>query len=289
MHKVAAETIAAQLAEVRSCPDSDGSQVAGGPALSTTLKVLSVPLGSDWLSITPRNFVGAGVTRFALNPYLTILRTTDSLTLYGNFNDHSVELQDGDTTDVAMDAQGTAAAGDFIYVGATVPFRGVAVTVGTDPQNTASVLTVNYWNGAWTAISETDGTETGGNTTFAQTGNVTWTVPATWTLASLQHIGDVTASAAAFRDNWTIKSSLIVPLYWTRWEFSATTEATWNVSQMKSLNRSTAYAELLEGQTFEQSIQSEGPGGFACVEALTDAGTANVVINAAVGRGESFN
>ena len=262
--------------------------MAGGPALSTTLKVLSIPLGSHWLSITPRNFIGAGVARFALNPYLVIVKTSDLLVAAGNASDHSVELQDGDTTDVQFDALDTAANGDFIYVGANVQFRGAAVRVGADPQNTASVLTVKYWNGAWTDVSATDGTTSGG-ATFAASGNVTWTVPATWTKASLQAIGDVGASAAAFRDSWAVKQPFIASLYWTRWEVSAATEATWNLSQLRALNRSTAYAELLEGQTFEQSIQSEGPGGVACVEILTDAGTASVVINSAAGRGETLN
>lgn len=279
MHKTYSETIAAQLAEIRSAPDSDGAQVAGGPALSTTLKVLSIPLGAHWLSVTPRNFIGAGVVRFALNPYLAICKTSDLLATAGGFTDLSVELQDGDTTDVTMDALDTFANGDAIYVGATLPFRGVAVRVGADPQNTLSVLTVSYWNGAWTAISETDSTETGGNTTFAQHGNITWTVPATWTKTSLVAAGAATLSNSLTRAD----------LYWTRFEVDAATEATWNLSQLRSLNRSTAYAELLEGQTFEQSIQSEGPGGVACVEILTDAGTANAVINCAAGRGETIN
>ena len=140
----------------------------------------------------------------------------------------------------------------------------------TDPNNTASVLTVNYWNGgAWTAISETDGTETGGNTAFAQDGSVTWTVPAAWARASLVAIGDT-----ALKASWSMQ-----PLYWTRWEVSATTEATWAILQMRSLNRSTAYAELLEGQVFECGLAGDL---VACVEALTDAGTANVVVNAGV-------
>ena len=278
MHRVSAETIAAQLAEIKSAPDSDGSQVAGGPTLSTTLKVLSIPLGAHWLSVTPRNFVGAGVARFALNPYLAIGKTNDSLATVGGFTDLSVELQDGDTTDVAMDAFGTAATGDFLYVGSSLPFRGVAVRVGTDPQNTgAVVLTVNYWNGGWTNISATDGTS--GATAFDQHGSITWTVPATWAKTSLVAAGDATLNNVLTR----------AELYWTRFEVDTATEATWNLSQLRALNRSTAYAELLEGQVFEQAIQSEGPGGFACVEALTDAGTANLVVNVAAARGEVFN
>ena len=105
--------------------------------------------------MTPRNFAGAAVVRFALNPYLYVLRTQDALLTAPTDNSH--ELQDGDTTDVQYDAQSTAANNDFIYVGAHLPFRGARVTQGSDPNNTASVLTVNYWNGgAWVDITATD-------------------------------------------------------------------------------------------------------------------------------------
>lgn len=206
-----------------------------------------------------------------------VLRTQDALVT--NPTDVSHELQDGDTTDVAFDAQSTAANNDFIYVGAHLPFRGVRITVGSDPQNTASALTVKYWNGAaWTDISVTDGSDSGG-VSHTQTGDATWTVPATWTKSSLNRIGDTLLTSGS----WAIAS-----LYWTRWEFSATTEATWNVASYYSLNRSTAYAELLSGQNYEQALQAEGPGGIAAVEALTDAGTANLIVNVATARGENW-
>ena len=65
-------------------------------------------------------------------------------------------------------------------------------------------------------------------------------------------------------------------MYWTRWEWAAALDADTDVAGMQALNRSTAYAELLEGQTVETMVSDRKLG---CVEALTDVGTANLVVN----------
>ncbi len=59
---------------------------------------------------------------------------------------------------------------------------------------------------------------------------------------------------------------------------SAALSATVVANTMFSLNRSTAYAEMLENSLtqFRTTDRSEST---ACVEALTDAGTANMIVN----------
>src|SRR3990170_752888 len=102
------------------------STASGGTALTTTLGLIYLPWGSDYVALTARNFAGCNVARYALNPYLVILTTRASLTdTPVNISD---EAQDGDTTDITMGAFSTAANGNFIYIGAAVPFRGVRVT-----------------------------------------------------------------------------------------------------------------------------------------------------------------
>ena len=272
------KTINAPFEELRRA-----SAANGGTALSSTATLIALPEEADWVSCIAHNFVGALVAKLSFNPYLTIIRTLDLLVSEGV--NLSSELQDGDTTDVAMDAFDTFANGDAIYVGSWMPFSGCKVTVGSDPQNSLSVLTVDYWNGsAWTAITETDGTETGGNTTFAQTGDVTWTVPAAWQVASLQAIDNIAATigadAAQFK-SFLSKRPYIAPLYWTRWTVSAATEATWNLVGIQPLNRSTSlYSEWPEGFGPEMSI-TVGPDGFSCIEALVNAGSASLVVNVA--------
>ena len=271
------KTISAPFEEIRAA-----STAGGGTALTTTLALITLPENADWVSCVAHNFVGALVAKVAFNPWLTVIRTADLLASVGT--DLSAELQDGDTTDVVMDAFDTLANGDALYVGSWLPFRGARVTVGSDPQNTASTLTAKYWNGSgWVDLSATDGSASGG-ATFAITGNVTWTVPAAWRSASLQAIDDVSeiiaAAAGAFAANFTPKAPYVAPLYWTRWEVSAATEATWNVVGLQPLNRSTLYSEYPEGFGVEMAVDA-GSGGFSCVEALVDAGTGSLVVNVA--------
>lgn len=256
------------------------STASGGTALTTTAGLISIPLGADWISVTPRNFVGCGVARFTFNPYLTIVVTNNLLLTPGT--DVSAEAQDGDTTAItAFNSLDTLANGDAVYIGAVEPFRGVGVVM-SGANSVASNLSVDYWDGAtWTAVSTlSDGTDTGA--AFATNGNITWDVPALWAKSSLKSNGAVTASDAAFKDSFTTKAPYIANLYFVRVTTSAAFDASSEPSAIRALNRYTSYAELLEGQVFESTIKSEGPGGVACVEALTDAGTANLIVNVAI-------
>ena len=284
MHKVFAEVLATKFREVQSCTDEDGSVASGGPSLSPTLKSLAIPIGAEWLSITPRNFAGgAGTMRFALAPRLTIIVTTDLLatnTQIGRSEpttittrptqDISDEMQDGDQEDFAIDSIDTIANKNAIYIGAPLPFRGATVDIGTGPNGTGSrVLTVKYWDGgAWTSASATDNTKDG-TASMAVDGTVTWSVPAKWTRETLIKIGDT-----SIEETWSRTK-----LYWTRWEWNGALDSDTDVRQIKALSRSTNYAELTEGQPLEFSIN---PSDVSTLEVLTDAGTANVIVNAGV-------
>ena len=294
MHRVFAETIATKFREIRSCRDEDGSLASGGPSLSTTLKSLAIPLGAEWLSLTPRNFQGgAGTMRFALAPRLTIITTTDLLatgvneglvqdpTALSSFptQDISNEMQDGDQTDFAVDSFDTIANLNAIYVGSPLPFRGTTVDIGTGPQGTGSVvITVKYWAGAsdWVDLSATDNTITS-TASFAKDGTVTWTIPTAWERATLFGTAENVAgmiNETSINEKWSRAQ-----LYWTRWEWDTAFDSDTDVRQIKALARSTDYAELLEGQALEFSIS---PQDVSTLEVLTDAGTANVVANAGI-------
>ncbi|KKK72534.1 hypothetical protein LCGC14_2902920, partial [marine sediment metagenome] len=163
----------------------------------------------------------------------------------------------------------TLADGDAIYIGAPLPFRGVAVDVGA-VQTTSNTLTVSYVASgeAWTAVSGfADNTDTGAS--LAADGTVVWTVPDPWERTSLIAHGDTTV-----KEPWAMAN-----LYWTRWEWDAAFNNNVDVRQLRALSRSTDYATLLEGQPFEMSID---PTEVASVEILTDAGTANILGNAGV-------
>ena len=270
------KVIPVELNEIRAA-----STAGGGTALTTTatgvatplaLGIVPIPFGSDYLSITPRNFAGCAVARVSLNPYLTIFYTTDAGV---NVTDISEEMQDGDATDHALDGLPASGTG-YMYVGARVPFRGVCVEIGTDANGTGSELTVKTWNGgAWVDASDTDNTESGGNTSFAVDGTVLWTPPASWTAASLKAIGETLPDDAP---------QLTSKMFWTRWEWVTALDSC-DVINMLALGRSTAYAEYIEGQTLEIMVSQREIGN---IQGITDAGTANLVVNAGTLVGSEF-
>jgi len=80
------------------------------------------------------------------------------------------------------------ATNDFLYVGCDVPFRGVYVNV-VNANGTASVLSAFYWDGsAWTGLTETDGTTSGG-ATLAIDNAITWTMPTDWAKTNVNGVG----------------------------------------------------------------------------------------------------
>ncbi len=254
------KTIPAELTELRAA-----STANGGTALTSTLGLISIPFGSDYISITPRNFSGCAVVRYLLNPYLTIFHTRDSGV---SVTDISDEMQDGDTTASNFDDFPVAGTG-YLYVGAPIQFRGVKVNVGSSNQaNNNVVITVKYWDGGgWTDISDTDGTIGGTASSFYKDGDITWTVQDAWVKAALNEIGDTLPRTAP---------NLGQPMYWTRWQWNAVFDSDTDVLELQALNRVTTYAEYIEGQTVEVMTAHKR---LACVEALTNAGTANLVVN----------
>lgn len=251
-----------------------------GLACTTTAQFVPILDGVTGIEFLTRNYAGgAAVVRYALNPYLLVVKTTDNLGSTSNTTDYSKNAQDGDAaTLVDLSSLSTLANNDYLLIGSHLPFRGVDVDVNAANGN-ASVLTVTYWNGsAWTDITATDGTTNGG-ATFAIDGQVTWTVPAAWTAAQLVDI----ISPAPVYNSTKYRNEV---LYWTRWEVSAALDSSTTLKAMLTMNRSTTYAEMIS--TFARDFRVyKAPGGLGCIEALTDAGTANLIINGFTRLGES--
>ena len=255
------------------------STAGGGTALTTTAALITIPriAGRGALSLTARNFAGsAEVVQFALNPRLTVLLTTDN---FGTFTDDSIDAQDGlTTTDFELD--GLTTVGRF-YVGAAHRIRGFAVDMDASEVNSVtSVLTMRYWNGSsWADTSDTDGTASGG-ATMAVDGNVTFTVPTDWVAATLFETGD------AVENDWQTDRPNRAILgrfqYWLRGEVSATITNPTSLNQLRALNESTSYTELVNNQNAEVTVQTD-ENGDAAIEALVDADTANLVVNLSAG------
>ncbi len=282
--KVKAQVIPASLSELRAASTASGgtalTTTATGAAAPTALGLVSIPFGADYMSITARNFSeNCKVVRVSLNPYLSIFATWDAGVTTVDISD---EMQNGDTTDYVLDLFPITGTG-YIYVGAEVPFRGVSIDVGSTPNATGNDLTVYYWAGSsWVDASDTDATDTGAG--LAVDGTVTWTVQAAWTKASLLTIGAFLGTGIEYTLPETARN-YHTPLYWTRWEWSAAMNAAADIAQMLPLNRSTAYAEYIEGQTVEIGLQDRR---IACVQGITNAGTANLIVNVGAHAADEF-
>lgn len=252
------ETTAGGFGELR------GGTSTGVP-LSTTAAYAQIPKGTRQLFVTPRNFVTGVAAKVGLCPYVQVLKTVDAGATV--MTDYSDAAQDDSTgTSVVLSSLSTAAAFDFLYVGAAVPFRGANIDIDGANGN-ASILTVKFWDGnSWEDITATDGTASGG-ASMAVDGSVTWTIPSDWAKTTLVQSGDY-PFGGPFGGN---------SLYWTRWQFSAALDSSTTLDHLIALPRSTAYFELVAGQSFEQSI-TQGPEGVAAVEALMDAGTGSLVL-----------
>lgn len=241
-----------------------------GTALSTTAAYIALPRKTQSVTVTPRNFSTAVVVRVSLCPWLIILKTLDSLATAPR--DYSEEAQDANTgTSVDMGAMEAPGTGGYLYVGSYVQFRGVNVDVDATNSGDATVLTVRYPQapGLWTDISDTDGTISSSKS-LGQDASVTWTVPSGWQALSLRELGDTTLNFPYANDKF----------YWTRWEWSvAFTDTSVTLDHMLGINRSTAYWELAPGQAMQGEIEN-GPGGISAFESFTDAGTANLIVNA---------
>lgn len=264
---MAFETLMGPLGEVRAA-----STAAGGTALTTTAGVISLLKGTQYVSLEGRNYSTAVVVQYALVPYLLVYKTAD---LLATITDYSAAAQDGDAgTDVVLSSLDTLANGDALWVGSRVPFRGLRADVDAANAN-ASVLTGVYWDGnSLENITLTDGTDSGG-ATMAVDGAITWTVPTDWVPASLVTIGSAAASVPHSTE----------PLYWVRLVVSAALDSSSTLNSLLALSRSTAYAELVTGRVIEMRV-NRGLGGVAGVEALTNAGTANLIVNCAtIGQG----
>jgi hypothetical protein len=257
------EIWAGQLGELRSATASKGK------ALTNAAAFIQLPPKTDHVFVTPRNFSTAVVARLLFNPWLVILHTED--TMKTTPVDYSVAMQDPADTST-LDLSEMATGTEFILMGCHLPYRGVYIDVtGTNGAGTAT-MGVSYLNTSkgWTAYSVTDGTNS--TMTLAQDGLAYWTVATDWTPTRLS---DIYPSVYA---QYYSK----VPLYWTKWTPSvALTDTSITVVNLSAANRSTDYAELLENQPFEERVSCGKIGGLSCIEALTDAGTANLIVNVA--------
>ena len=262
---MATETKPTVTGEIRTL-----STANGGTALTTTSAFILFPEGVKELMMTPADFVTASVAKFQFCPYALVVKRSGTFAA-ANLTDYTSAAQDADTaTTVVLSSLPLVGSNGFLYVGSYVPFRGVRVVV-VSANGTASVLTGKYRkdDDTWTDVTVADGTDSGG-ATFAVTGNITWTVPTDWKRIKLIEADNSSTPITFIHVNTP-------EIYWMRFEVSATLDSSTTLSSLIALNRSTSYAELKTGQPY-QTAMKVAPGGISALEALTNAGTANLIV-----------
>ncbi|MDZ4250919.1 MAG: hypothetical protein U0990_12660 [Candidatus Nanopelagicales bacterium] len=262
--------------EIRAAPGTAG----GGLAITSTRQYISLIPGANWCSLTARNFASsAEVVEFAYNPFLTFVFTQDGLDTPSWDEALDLELQDGDTIDAKTLTFNTLANGDFLLIGSRgVRFGGFNVDLDTSVNNNASVMAVHYYRaGDWVALTVADGTDSGG-ASMAVDGDVTWTMPVealAWEPVSLNEIYSKSYKGLAFTE----------PMYWVRVSFSVALDSI-KFDQIRSINRNGTGGEIVSGQAVAgMMIEPMKPGGVGNISALTDTGTANLIVNVGVVNG----
>lgn len=233
--------------------------------------------GTQFVELVGRAYSTAVVIQYAFNPWLTVLKTTDSFAAAANTTDYSANAQDNDaSTDVTLSSLATTGQ---LWVGADLPFRGVFADVdgSANANNTAAATcSVFYYNGStMAAVSGLADSTSSGSAVFAQDGAISWTVPTDWTRGKLVDI------ASAHPDVPMARSSL----YWVKLTFSGALDSSALLDALLAMNRSTKYASLVSGV---QELFEIDRDKWGCIEAITDAGTASLVVNCMTARSGRF-
>ena len=264
------------------------STAGGGTALTTAAVIVGIPNGTTHLSMVARNAAAANVLKLALNPFLLILTTANNLQKTSDFSTAG-QQNPATASAITLNALNTLATGGALYIGSQVQIRGFRVVMSGSVNSIASTLTGNFWNGtAWAALAGfTDGTSAA-SATFAQNGDIVWTVPTTAKpviLAATQPAsvfgslpnsqgGGITPSQFAAAVPYSDR-----PRFWYQLVVSAQLSATVAANSFFSLNRNTTqYSEYLFAERLQLRVSKE-VDGLGCVEALTDAGTGNLIVD----------
>jgi len=258
--------------------------VSGGLAATTTVKTAGFPVGTQSLFSHVHNLSSSTVVQFALNPWLTVLKTDDSGATFTDYS--SVAQNDLADSGIVMSSLPTLANGGALFIGSHVPFRGLSIDVSA-VNGTDGLMTADYYDGtAFVDASETDGTATG-DAGLAQDGAVTFAVAADWVAAPFRDIMDKANEpfGPTYVKPTTEGRSHVANLYWIRLKTSVAFDSATTLHSIHALNRSVSYAQLGAGVAFDRAL-TRGFGGFGSIEYRTDAGTAD--FNVTVGSGNGY-
>lgn len=98
----------------------------------------------------------------------------------GSYTDRTAATQDGSADDLNLATTFATTGTDALFLASTQPFRGLFIRMLEAVSSAAGVLTVAYWNGAWTALSIADGTIQTATKTLSGSGAIGWLLPVDW-------------------------------------------------------------------------------------------------------------
>lgn len=137
------------------------------------------------------------------------------------FTSETDDAKDTDADDLNFAAIFATPGSDALYIGSRTQFRGLSVRMHDSVSAVAAVLTVSYWNDAWTALTVTDGTQKTTGKAFSGGGAITWRVPKDWVVRAVNEerlywvkltISAVPTAATAGQIGVIKRSALCAPL-----------------------------------------------------------------------------
>ena len=193
----------------------------------------------------------ASAWRLALSPALVhcvFFDATDS-----SYTENVQSVTDRGTTNfLSLDAMQTA---DYVYLGFSEPALGAYLDVPTNVNATVASLDVEYCStavafGATIAFTDvggdSDGTQTGGDTTLGQSGVYTWTLPTAWVRSTLG----------------TYDAPTFSKVYWIRFKPSANLSANVDMTNIIPVYKNASYGYMEAGIEYQWSFSPTDVGGF---------------------------
>ncbi len=167
------------------------------------------------------------------------------------------DLTDRNTSTGTATAMDSMATGDFLYICTSDILSGFRVVIGS-ANDQAAVVAFTYWNGAWTGLTETDGTDTGG-VSLAKTGSITWAAPTDAVPMSPKVSGNITDADAPGEYG-----------FWWRVAWGAALGTNTEITELWTLNKNTSRGYFRGGQEYNISLDRRNVGAM---EAVLAAGT----------------
>jgi hypothetical protein len=190
-----------------------------------------------------------------LNPAIDYVLVYDGST----YTDYTAYAKEKATTHhVPLDAM-NGANGALLYVGSSEPFGGLYFDIGTNVNDETVSWDVEYCNASDSFIDvsdDSDGTASPANTSMAQDGAYTWTVPSNWCRRSVGGYGGG-------------------DLFWIKFKSNAALANAVDINNLWTVNKGTDYGRLLKDEDHRFSLNTQKVGALQ-MGTLANTGDVNV-------------